>query len=71
MKFKIRIETWYRDSTQEWVGEVQINVTNEIHQISRVTGETEESARNAAFAATGGYLMNVVWTIEERKKKTK
>ncbi len=56
----VSITTWFRDSTNEWVGEVTYKA-NDTSGVARYTGETEESARNAAFSAVGYILLATTW----------
>ena len=62
----LKINTWYRKSTNEWVGEIQIGSDlYDYNGTNRVTGSTEKEARNAAFAAIGHSLLQMTWTKEE------
>lgn len=56
----IKISTWYRDSTQEWVGEIEYQ-TDDMNGNARYTGATEKEARNAAFVAVGYNLLSTDW----------
>lgn len=56
----VRITTWFRDSTGEWIGEITYTV-NDTGGTACYTGETEEAARNAAFAAVGCLLLSTTW----------
>ena len=57
----IEVTTWYRDSTKEWVGEIDF-ATRGTSGTSRFTGDTENEARDAAFAAIGGVLLETTFT---------
>lgn len=56
----IKISTWYRDSTQEWVGEIEYQ-TEHVNGNARYTGKTENEARNAAFATVGYHIIETDW----------
>ena len=57
---EIKIFTFYRDSTKEWVGVVDLRAND--HDVSaRYTGATEEAARNAAIAAVGYQLLETTF----------
>ena len=52
----IEISTWFRESTGEWVGDIEY-LANDTQGNARYTGKTEDEARNAAFAAVGYNLL--------------
>jgi hypothetical protein len=56
----VKIRTWFRESTGEWVGEIDYTA-NGTAGCARYTGETEEAARNAAFASVGYILLASTW----------
>lgn len=60
---EIRYSLWFRESTQEWVGEIHYNYLGTDGEF-RTTGKTPEEARNAAFACIGHCLMECVWNQE-------
>lgn len=66
----IKITTFYRESTQEWVGEVDIDVPDDYKGIHRWTGKTEEEAKRAVYALLGYELLSMDQTIEEIQKET-
>lgn len=57
---EVKIYTFYRDSTEEWVGEIELR-TNDRATWARYTGATEEAARNAAIAAVGYQLLEITF----------
>lgn len=56
----IEFRLWFRESTNEWVSEFTIKYLNQ-HKTFRVTGSTQQEARNAGFACIGYELMECVW----------
>jgi len=56
----LNVTTWYRNSTREWVGEIDL-VTRDTSGTFRFTGATENEARDAAFAAIGGILLETTF----------
>lgn len=56
----IQITTWFRDSTNEWVGEITFRA-GDTDGTARYTGATEAEARNAAFAAVGYLLLETTF----------
>lgn len=58
----VEVTTWFRESTGQWVGEVRYRA-NDTSGVARYTGETEEAARNAAFAAVGCLLLATTWDV--------
>lgn len=62
----IKIQTWFRKSTNEWIGEIAFH-TKFTDATSHFPSKTEEGARNAAFAAIGYELLEATWE-EERLK---
>lgn len=62
---EMTINTFFRESTGEWVGE--INYKSERYEnfgIARYTGKTENEARNAAFAMASSVLMELTFDEE-------
>lgn len=53
---KVEIVAWYRANTGNWVSEITYQVNN-VRGAIRYTGDTENEARNAAFAALGAKLL--------------
>ena len=60
MQIKIGIDTRWRKSTSEWIGEINLS-GNGTSETARYTGRTEEEARNAAFAAVGYLLLQTTF----------
>jgi hypothetical protein len=56
----VEITTWFRESTNEWVGEIDFRA-GDMSGTVRYTGATEAEARNAAFAAVGGQLLETTF----------
>jgi hypothetical protein len=66
-KAKISIHCWYRRSTKEWVAEITLQYLDTAGSY-RYTGKTNKEARNAAFAAIGGILMDIAIDADENSK---
>lgn len=64
LQASIKIETWFRESTGEWIGEISYDAGG-IDGSARYTGRTESEARNAAFAAIGYLLLKSTWDKPE------
>lgn len=63
---QIYISTFYRESTREWIGKVTI--TSDAYgtfKEAKFPGNTEEAARNAAFAMIGSLLMELTFDRED------
>ena len=60
----IEFRLWFRELTNEWVSEFTIKYLNP-HKTFRVTGRTQQEARNAGFACIGYELMECVWDRDE------
>jgi hypothetical protein len=60
MQIKIGIDTKWRKSTSQWIGEVTLD-GNGTSRTAKYTGGTEEEARNAAFAAVGYLLLETTF----------
>jgi hypothetical protein len=59
---QLTIITFFRESTNEWVGEIQYTSKEyETSGIARYAGKTENEARNAAFAMTGAVLLELTY----------
>jgi hypothetical protein len=56
----VEVSTWFRDSTNEWVGELAYRAGG-TSGTGRYTGATEAEARNAAFAAIGYQLLETTF----------
>lgn len=57
---KVLITTWFRESTKEWIGEIDYQTSTTSGQ-ARYTGNTEKEARNAAYAAIGYVLLETTF----------
>lgn len=55
-EFAVKIHTWYRRSTKEWVGEIEYH-NRKVNGLSRYTGKTEREAMTAALACVGKDLL--------------
>ena len=60
----IEFRLWFREPANEWVSEFTIKYLNQ-HKTFRVTGCTQQEARNAGFACIGYGLMGCVWDLDE------
>ena len=56
----IKVITWYRQSTNQWIGQVDY-LSNGIEGSALYTGETENEARNAAFCAIPYLLLQTTF----------
>lgn len=61
---EVKIEIWFRESTNEWVTDI-IYVTKDVAGNARFPGKTKEESRNAALAGIGHTLLETVWMENE------
>lgn len=61
---EIKLHTYYRESTSEWIGEFDYQFCGEA-TTCRFTGSTEKEALHAALAALPGKLLEATWNEPE------
>jgi hypothetical protein len=57
---QVTVTTWWRDSTLEWIGQVDY-AANATSGSARYTANTETEARNAAYCAIGKLLLETTF----------
>ena len=58
----IRIKTYFRNSTAEWVCQIEYKLSDpDVGGIARYTGKTEEEARNCGLACLPHRILEEYW----------